>query len=112
MATQKDAEILIQLLRWSNEMGADKSYAVIFSEEFDKERASAGDPDVMRILTYGEAVGTLVKHGLLDRALVLDFWAVGLIWDLVGRAGVKSREETGEPRMFENFEALAKPQTV
>jgi hypothetical protein len=108
MATQKDAELLVLLLRWATEMDAEAAYAEIFSDDFQKEDASIANPAVGKILTYGEAVGTLVKHGLLDRDLVNDFWSSGSVWDRLGPAAVKGREQMGEPRLFENFEALAK----
>jgi hypothetical protein len=108
MATQKDAELLVLLLRWATEMGAEAAYAEIFSEGFQKEEASLSNPAVGKLLTYGEAVGTFVKHGLLDRALVNDFWLSSAVWDRLGSAVLKGREEMGEPRLFENFEALAK----
>ncbi len=108
MATQKDAELLIQLLRWSTEMGVDQAYAEIFSDDFRKEEASIADPAVGKVLTYGEAVGTFVKNGLLDRALVNDFWLSSAVWDRVGPAALRIRDQMSEPRMFENFEALAK----
>jgi hypothetical protein len=54
-----------------------------------------------------ETVGTLVKNNLLDRELVNDWlWVEGL-WDRVGPAAVKVREKAGEPRLYENFEALS-----
>jgi hypothetical protein len=108
VATQKDAEILVQLLRWATEMGNEQAFAEIFSDQFDKERASIGDPSVGKVLTYGEAVGTFVKHGLLDGDLVNDFWLSSAVWDRLGPAVVRLRDQMGEPRMFENFEALAK----
>jgi hypothetical protein len=108
MATQKDAELLVQLLRWATEMGAEAAFAEIFSDGFRKEDASISNPAVGKILTYGEAVGTFVKHGLLDKDLVNDFWSSSSVWDRLGPAAVRGREEMGEPRLFENFEALAK----
>jgi hypothetical protein len=107
VATQKDAEILIQLLRWSTEMGADEGFAEIFSDDFSKEEASLATPAVGKVLTYCEAVGTLVKQGLLDRDLVNDFWLSSAVWDRLGPAVLRVREQMRESRMFENFEALA-----
>jgi len=112
MATQTDAELLVQLLRWATEMGAEPAYAEIFSEGFQKEDASISNPAVGKILTYGEVVGTFVKHGLLDRDLVNDFWLSSAVWDRLAPAVVRCRKEMGEPRMFENFEALAKSAPV
>jgi hypothetical protein len=108
MATQKDAELLVLLLRWSTELGTEQGFAKIFSDDFRKEDASLEDMDIGKILTYGEAVGTLVKHGLLDRDLINDFWLSSAVWDRLGPAVLLVREQMSEPRMFENFEALAR----
>jgi hypothetical protein len=51
----------------------------------------------------------LVKHGLLDRDLVVDMWAVASVWKRLESAIRRERERTGEPRLYENFEALASP---
>ena len=57
----------------------------MFGEEFAPEAADANDPHVRTVLIFGETIGTLVKNGLLDRGLVLDWlWAQGL-WERVGR---------------------------
>jgi hypothetical protein len=108
VATQKDAELLVQLLRWGTEMGAEEAGREVFSDDFEKEDASMMNPSVGKLLAYGEAIGTLVKHGLLDRDLLNDLWASHTIWDRVGPAALRAREASGEPRLYENFEALAK----
>ena len=59
------------------------------------------DADVPRRL------GTLVKNGLLDRALVNDWLWVAGTWERVGPAAKRARAKLGEPRLFENYEALA-----
>lgn len=112
MATQKDAELLVLLLRWSTEIGAEAAYAEIFADNFRKEDASLSNPAVGKLLTYGEAVGTFVKHGLLDKGLVNDFWLSSAVWDRLEAAVVRGREAMGEPRLFENFESLAKSAPV
>ncbi len=55
---------------------------------------------------FGETIGALVKHGVLNRDLVLDiFWADG-VWALVGPSALRARASAGDPRLYENFEAL------
>jgi hypothetical protein len=64
----------------------------------------------LRILTWGETIGTLIKNGLIDTDLVLDWlWARGM-WERVGRAAQKHRDKTGVLALYENFEALAAQQ--
>jgi hypothetical protein len=58
-------------------------------------------------LFFGETVGALVKHGVLNRDLLLDvFWVDG-IWAKVGPSALRAREIAGEARLYENFESLA-----
>jgi len=93
MATREDAYLLVQLLRWGSESGVDQAMRTIFST-------------VARVLAFGEAVGTLVKHDLLDAELVWDFLWVEGIWTKVSRHALAAREAEHEPRLYENFEAL------
>jgi hypothetical protein len=112
LATHEDAHLLVQLLRWATEMGIEDAYMEIFSEDFDPEKASVNTMAVGKIMTYGEAVGTFVKHGLLDADLVNDYWASRMVWDRVGQAAHRAREEFNSPRMYENFEALVEGSTA
>jgi hypothetical protein len=50
----------------------------------------------------------MVKHGLLDRGLVVDFLWVEGIWARVEPHARQAREHANEPRLYENFEALVK----
>jgi hypothetical protein len=105
-ATYDDAQILVQLLRLDAEMGLDDALSAIFDESFDPENASMDDPNVRKILFFGEAVGALVKHNVLDLALVRDvYWFDGQ-WGRVSHHALAAREQENEPTLYENFEAL------
>ena len=106
-ATHEDAELVLQIVRWGTEMQLDEAIAVLFADDFDPASASVETPAVRRALSFGETVGTLVKQGLLNRDLVYDLWWVQGIWGRVGPAALRQREKFGEPRLFENIEALA-----
>ena len=106
-ATHEDAHLVVQLARWGSEMGAEDASEVIFSDAFDSANASVQDAAVHKMLTFAEVVGTLVKQGLLDRALVLDLWWVSGIWSRLAPAARRERERLGQPRLYENIEALA-----
>jgi hypothetical protein len=108
-ATYEDAKLVIQLARWGTEMGLDDAVRAIFASDFDPQSASADDPDVRKMLAFGEMVGTLTKQRVLDRDLVLDMWWIQGMWSRVGPAAHRRRDEMGESRLFENFEALARP---
>jgi hypothetical protein len=107
-ATHEDAMLMMQFLRWGSEMGLEDSLRAIFSEDFDPEADAMENPVVGRVLTFGEALATMVKHGLLDRALVVDLLWVEGIWSRVEPHALRVRERSGEPRLYENFEALVK----
>ncbi len=106
-ATYEDANLVVQLLAWGNQLGLPEAVSTIMAESFDAESANADDPAVRALLLFGETVGTFVKQQVLDRGLVLDLWWVEGIWSRVGPAALRLREQMGEVRLYENFEALA-----
>src|SRR3954463_6950132 len=108
--TREDAQLMVQLARWGTELGLQDALPQLMSENFDPERADMLTDDPVRIvLYYGESIGTLVKHDLLSRELVEDWLWIEGMWSKVGPAALRMREKAGEPRLFENFEALASP---
>jgi hypothetical protein len=106
MANQSDAQLLMQILRWGSESGVDQAMRSLFSPDFNPETAPMDDPNVAKVLGYGEAIATFVKHDLLDAELVCDLiWVEGL-WARTSRHALAVRNEANEPRLYENFEAL------
>ena len=105
-ATKDDAALMVQILQWGSAMGIEEALGAVFSDDFNPETASETDPHVRKVLYYGEAIGTFVKQGLLDRGLVLDLFAMEFSWKRVAPAALRVRERSGEPRMYENYEAL------
>jgi hypothetical protein len=102
--------LLVALAQWGSSAGIDDAAASLFDEDFNPETADPRDESVRKALMWGETLGTLTKNGLIAQELVLDWqWIAGL-WSRVGRAALAAREEHGEPRLYENFEALAKAQ--
>jgi hypothetical protein len=107
-ATRDDAMLMMQFLRWGTELGLEDALKTIFSDDFDPQGEPAASPEVGKILTFGEALGTMVKQGLLNRELVVDLLWVEGIWARVEPHAHKARESDREPRLYENFEALVK----
>jgi hypothetical protein len=106
VATYDDAGLLVQLLRLDAEMGVGVAMSAIFDPSFDAENASMDDPNVRKILFFGEAVGAMVKHDVLDLGLIRDvYWFDGL-WSRVRAHALAARAESNEPSLYENFEAL------
>jgi hypothetical protein len=110
-ATNEDAKLVVQLAQWAAMMGLPDATGTIFDDAFDPETAHANDEAVRSVLYYCETVGTLVKNDLLDRDLVLDWLWVSGLWDRVGPAALRAREEYGVSELYENFERLAKAQS-
>ena len=105
--SREDALLMVELAKWGTMSGAAEASRAIFADDFDPNTAVANDPHVQSILMFNETIGTLVKNGLLDRALVYDWLWVSGSWDRVGPAAIRAREKAGVPQLFENFEALA-----
>jgi hypothetical protein len=110
MPDRQDAALMLQLAHWGAFMNIEEGLLAIMSDDFDPESASADDPKVNRVLTWGETIGTLTKNQLIDTDLVLDWLWVSGIWSRVGPAAKKQREKHGVPEIYENFEALAAKQ--
>ena len=110
-ATNDDANLIVQLAQWGAMMDIQDAVGRVFDDGFDAESASANDEAVRTILYFNETIGTLVKNDLLDRGLVLDWLWVSGLWDRVGPAVTRAREQFGVAELYENFEALAKSQT-
>lgn len=104
--TQEDGKMLIQLAQLGESYGLMEAMPAIFGEDFDPETADVMDVPVRTMLGYGELIGTLVKHDLISAELVHDYIWFGGIWARVGPAAKRQREKLGEPRLYENFEAL------
>jgi hypothetical protein len=107
MAEQHDATLMLQIAQWSATMGLEEAMQTVMAPDFNPDDADPQDKLVNRLLVFGETVGTLTKNGLLDTALVRDWLWVEGMWARVAPAVEKIRSHTGEPRLYENFEALA-----
>jgi len=94
-------------MRWNAESGVDEALGALFNPGFDPLTAAQDDENVRKVLTFGETVGALVRHHVLDAELISDvYWWEG-IWRRVSHHALFAREDSGEPRLYENFEALA-----
>ena len=105
--THEDAVLLVELAKWGAMIDLGESSRTINSDDFDPETAEARDKPIQTVLVFHETIGTLVKNGLLDGDLVRDWLWVKGAWAKVGPAALRARQATGEPKLLENFEALA-----
>ena len=105
--TREDAQLMMQILQWGNTLGLKEAFPSLLADGFDPETADPMDDAVGTVLTFVETIGAFVKLDLLSRELVDEVLWVKGIWERVGPAALKAREQAGEPRIYENFEALA-----
>ena len=114
--TKDDASLMLQIMTM---MKGDEVYqkAEIWSliefkakdyEEFKVKypMGSEGYKYLMNLLSYGELIGTLINHELLSEDLVFDLYG-NMLWDKAEPIVHGMRNETGRPRLFENFEVCA-----
>jgi hypothetical protein len=110
-ATHEDGNLLVQLMRWGTELNVEEALSHIFSEEFDAENEPMDSAYIRNILYWGETAGALVKHGVLDKALLRDVIWIDGIWTRVSKHALMAREGSHEASLYENFEALVSPTT-
>jgi hypothetical protein len=107
MAKHEDALIVIQLSRWGTELGIDDALKEIFADGFNASDGASDNDSVRKVLNFGETVGSLVKHHVLDWDLLSDLYWIEGMWRQTEAHAKYLREKIGEPRLYEHFEALA-----
>lgn len=115
--TYQDATIMLQLAQWGALSGTPEAMNWIWSDQFIPDFAEfvkkypAGSAEygyATRVCGWYETIGTLYKQELFNEALLFDWLAVSLVWDRIKGFALGLREQSGEPRIYENFEAMAK----
>ena len=119
-ATHEDAQLMLQLAALANTPLMEVGQRLLFGDdeltyarlttEFGKGSEEFGG--VMAVLRWHETLATLVKQGLLNRALVYDWLWLSGTWERCRDVALGQRAEYGEPAMWENFEALAAGQAA
>jgi hypothetical protein len=115
-ATHEDALLVVQLGQLYAQMDAAKAAGFIWRDDFPQswedfhQKYPMGSDEmgyVQVIAGFNETVATLWKHGLINEELLLDWLAIHATWDRLKGVLIGMREASGEPRLWENFEALA-----
>jgi hypothetical protein len=115
--TFEDATIMLQLSRWGAEMGNSKASRFIWSDKYVEDFAAfqekypIGSKEyqyVSQICGWFETLAALWVNGLFNEKLIRDWVAVDMIWQRVKGFALGVREQSGNPAMYEHFEALAK----
>jgi len=113
--TQKDAELLLQVLKLTNDEESRNAYRW-FWEEFDVKShrkfkkkypsGSRGSRLFNRFMSNWEMLATLVVNGLISEDLVFDMLFVEPLWKKAEPIVHGLRKEWKSPRLYENFEVL------
>jgi hypothetical protein len=119
--THEDATIMLQLAQWGAAIGLSEAMNWMWSDEFVTDadgfwaKYPTGSEGARKLLTIGnycETLGTLWKQGLLNEGLIFDWLAVSMVWARVKDCLLHIRLESGNRRMYENFEALANAESA
>lgn len=115
--TYEDAHLMLEMARLGIDMNFGELTGWLFGEQFIPEYAEFTEkypPDseefnkVRSILMWYETLGTLYKQGLFNGELLFDWVTVKPFWERLKGFALGQREKSGNPRLYENFEALAK----
>ncbi|MFN2138217.1 MAG: hypothetical protein ACK2UK_19835 [Candidatus Promineifilaceae bacterium] len=114
--TYDDANVVLQLAQWWAMAGINESTNYIYSDKFNRKfkkfikKHPVGSKrfgEVLRVLGAYETVGALWRNGLLNEKLLFDWIAVRGLWNRVSDIALGMRELSGNPHIFEHFEAMA-----
>ena len=120
-ADPQDATIVLQLARWTTELGMTEALSFLWADDFPTTfqafrsahpAGSRGEEQFLTICRFYETVGTLWKHGLINERLLFDWLAIALVWDRLSAVAVGHREERANETLWENFEAMAHAQAA
>ncbi|HEX79134.1 MAG TPA: hypothetical protein G4O19_03145 [Dehalococcoidia bacterium] len=115
--TCQDANIMLQLTQLYMTGGLPEALNWLFSDQFTPDYAdfrkkyppnSAGNIKAQKICAYFETVGTLWKHKLINEELLFDWFSVSAVWKRAKAYALGWRKQSGEQRLYENFESMAK----
>lgn len=115
--TSQDATILLQLMQIHALADLSEANNWIWSDQFIvdyvnfiKKYPSGTEENkkVSKICGHYETIATLWKHKLINEELLFDWLAVDMVWERVKGYAIGIRQAYNEPRLFENFEAMAK----
>lgn len=80
----------------------------VFRQTYERGSNSTQEQGVTRMIGYFETIGTLLRNNLINEDLVYDWLAVDMVWNRVKGYVLGHRRESGNARMYENFEYMAR----
>jgi hypothetical protein len=90
---------------WSSDFPTDFKE---FRQSFPQGSNSTEERNLYRALGHFETIGTLHRNNLINEDLLFDWLAVDHLFARVKGFVLGVRKEIGQPRMFENFEYMAR----
>ena len=118
--TYQDASLMLQLAQWGAATGLPKANSFLWSDKFETDykefvrKYPVGTDEhsyASQICGWFETLGTLFKYDLFNSELLFDWLLVSGVWERIKGFALGVREEAKEPKLYENFEAMAKAQT-
>lgn len=115
--THDDAMVLIQMFRLGTEGKINKAYQFLWSDDYIQDyqeflkKYPVGSKEhgfVGQICGWYETVAAFWQNGLIHENLIEGTLWISGIWGRVGDFALGNRERLGDPRLYENFEELAK----
>jgi hypothetical protein len=114
--TYEDANVMLQLYPIAMGKEMQKALSFIWSADYEPdienflEKYPLGSKQ-QRYLSmacgFFETIGALWVNGLFNQKLISDWLAVSMTWERVKGFALGIRERSGNPRLYEHFEALA-----
>jgi len=117
--TYQDASLMLQIAHWGAVSGLQKASSFFWSDKFEPdykkflEKYPVGSDEyssITQICGWHETLGTLFKHDLFNRELLFDWLLVSGVWERIKGFALGVRQEAKEPKLYENFEAMARAQ--
>jgi histone H1/5 len=90
---------------WSSDFPTDFKE---FRQSFPQGSNSTEERNLHRALGHFETIGTLYRNNLISEDLLFDWLAIDHLFARVKGFVLGVRKEIGQPRMFENFEYMAR----
>lgn len=119
--TVEDAQLILQQQIVMAMNGANRGYDLLWTFETPPTlgqlrkrhpRGSAEHEQVMAFLVACETTATFVRQGILNEGLVDDLYDIGAAYGQIEKLTKGLRRESGQPRIGENTEWLARRATA
>ena len=107
-SAHKEARVMIDIMRFGNEIGVTQAMDEIWADDFNPEDPGSHSGAVRTLLYYGETIGTFVKSGAISSRLVHDLMWVEGLWQKCGPFALAHRTKMYNEALWENIEALVK----